>query len=66
MQYICLHDLIYHLQTGRYSAGDDTDSSGGDKQQKFDPNWLQVTSGQVKTKVRAFGEISLKFYPTYF
>ena len=37
MQYICLHDLIYHLQTGRYSAGDDTDSSGGDKQQNFDP-----------------------------
>ena len=23
MQYICLHDLIYHLQTGKYSIGDD-------------------------------------------
>jgi len=31
MQYICLHDLIYHLQTGKYSVDDDNDSKEVEK-----------------------------------
>ena len=32
MQYICLHDLIYHLQTGKYSVDDDNESKDVDEQ----------------------------------
>ena len=52
MQYICLHELIYHLQTGRYSAGDDTDSSGGGggaEKLKFDAE--DPENGRMDTRI---------------
>ena len=66
MQYICLHELIYHLQTGRYSAGDDTDSSGGGggaEKLKFDAE--DPENGRMDTRiaveVRLFAYLSTKY-----
>ena len=51
MQYICLHELIYHLQTGRYSAGDDTDSSGGGGAEKLKFDAEDPENGRMDTRI---------------
>ena len=63
MQYICLHELIYHLQTGRYSAGDDTDSSGGGggaEKLKFDAE--DPENGRMDTRI----PVEVSFLTFYF
>ena len=44
MQYICLHDLIYHLQTGKYSVDDDIDSNDKNNEIKTDDVAIDVVS----------------------
>ena len=63
MQYICLHELIYHLQTGRYSAGDDTDSSGGGGAEKLKFDAEDLENARMDTRIPV--EVSF-FLPGHF
>ena len=67
MQYICLHELIYHLQTGRYSAGDDTDSSGGGGAEKLKFDAEDPENGRMDTRIPVEASfLSMKFFLIHF